>query len=143
MRIGGPCTDSCSSALTRELQEDVEVYRRLESDRLDALQVSLWDKAMAGDTAAAHKVVIRIIRERCRLLGLDLRRKPSAAPPPARRTVVQGVDATKQPPRSLLTQSPIGGSAAGERIWQIGRGHRGGNVRCPMPVWSALRKRSR
>ena len=75
------------TALTRELHEDVEVHRRLEQERLDALQVSLWEKAMAGDTAAAHEV-IRIIRERCRLLGLDLRRKPSAAPTRSPRTVV-------------------------------------------------------
>jgi hypothetical protein len=45
------------TALTRELQDDVETHRRLEGDRLDALQVSLWDRAMAGDTAAAHQVI--------------------------------------------------------------------------------------
>lgn len=49
------------NALTLELQEDVENHRRLESERLDALQVPLWEKAMAGDTTAAHQV-IQIIR---------------------------------------------------------------------------------
>jgi len=58
----------------RELREDVGVLRRLERDRLDALQVSLWDRAMAGDITAAHEV-IQIVRARCRLLGLDLRTK--------------------------------------------------------------------
>jgi hypothetical protein len=42
------------TALTRELQEDVENHRRLETERLDALQVLLWDRAVSGDTAAVH-----------------------------------------------------------------------------------------
>ena len=75
------------SALTRDLHEDVESHRRLERGRLDALQVSLWEKAMAGDTTAAHQV-IQIIRTRCRLLGLDLRTKPSATLARSPRTVV-------------------------------------------------------
>ena len=53
--------------------------RRLETQRLDALQVTLWDRAVSGDTAAGHEV-LQVIRTRCRLLGLDLSRKPSAGP---------------------------------------------------------------
>jgi hypothetical protein len=53
--------------------------RRLETQRLDALQVTLWDRAVSGDTAAGHEV-LHVIRTRCRLLGLDLSRKPSAGP---------------------------------------------------------------
>ena len=70
-----------------ELHEDVESHRRLESERLDDLQVSLWEKAMSGDTAAAHEV-IQIVRARCRLLGLDLRTKRSAGLAGSPRTVV-------------------------------------------------------
>jgi hypothetical protein len=95
------------SALTRDLQEDVESHRRLERDRLDALQVPLWDRAMAGDTTAAHQV-IQIIRARCRLLGLDLRVKPFGAPAQSPRTVVLtseerealGLDQRDGPPHS-------------------------------------------
>ena len=95
------------AALTRELHEDVENHRRLESGRLDALQVSLWEKAMAGDITAAHQV-IQIIRARCRLLGLDLRVKPLGAPAQSPRTVVLtseerealGLDQRDGPPHS-------------------------------------------
>jgi hypothetical protein len=75
------------TALTRELDEDVENHRRLEGDRLDALQMSVWGTAMGGDAAAAHQVV-QIIRTRCRLLGLDLRTKPSGAQAASPRPVV-------------------------------------------------------
>lgn len=45
-------------------------HRRLDMDRLDALQRALWRKALAGDLAAA-KVVLSVMRERAKLLGLQ------------------------------------------------------------------------
>jgi hypothetical protein len=48
----------------------VEDHRTLELARLDALQVPLWEKAMNGDVKAAG-MVLRIIEQRSRLLGLD------------------------------------------------------------------------
>ena len=42
----------------------------MEMARLDALQLALWDDAMAGDVKAAG-MVLRIIEQRSRLLGLD------------------------------------------------------------------------
>ena len=57
-------------ALARDRVEAVENLQQLESARLDALQVAVWDKAMNGDAAAAQAVV-RIITARSRLLGLD------------------------------------------------------------------------
>lgn len=54
----------------------VDRYRALELERLDALQVALWGKAMAGDVKAALGVV-RIIGQRCRLLGFDTRQGTS------------------------------------------------------------------
>lgn len=48
----------------------VEQHRMLELQRLDALQVGLWDRAEAGDVKAVN-VVLRIIEQRCRPLGLD------------------------------------------------------------------------
>ena len=50
--------------------EAVEDHRALELARLDALQVAFWEKAMAGDLKAAG-MVLRIIEQRSRLLGLD------------------------------------------------------------------------
>lgn len=38
--------------------------------RLDALQVYLWDGAMAGDVKPVG-MVLRIIERRCRMLGLN------------------------------------------------------------------------
>ena len=43
--------------LRRRLSEAVEEPRQLELDRLDALQTSLWDLAMAGDVDAAQTAV--------------------------------------------------------------------------------------
>lgn len=45
----------------------VEQHRAMELQRLDALQMGLWDRAEAGDV----KAVLRIIEQRSRLLGLD------------------------------------------------------------------------
>ncbi len=60
-----------------ERQADaVDQHRMLEVQRLDALQLAVWDKAMAGDIKALN-AVLRIIEQRSRLLGLD---KPEAAP---------------------------------------------------------------
>ena len=59
-----------SEALKAQTVEAVEELRSLEVERLDKLQLGMWQKAMAGDVHAAS-VVIRVIRERCRLLGLE------------------------------------------------------------------------
>lgn len=48
----------------------VDEHRMLEVQRLDALQVAVWDKAVAGDVKAVN-AVLRIIEQRSRLLGLD------------------------------------------------------------------------
>lgn len=57
-------------AIEHNEAEAVEDHRALELARLDALQVPLWDKAMAGDVKAAG-MILRIIETRSRLLGLD------------------------------------------------------------------------
>ncbi len=54
----------------------VDQHRMLELQRLDALQVGLWDQAVAGDVKAVN-AVLRIVQQRSRLLGLD---KPEATP---------------------------------------------------------------
>ncbi len=47
----------------------VETLREVEVRRLDALQVGLWEAAMAGDVEAAH-ACLRIIFARVKVLGL-------------------------------------------------------------------------
>ena len=47
-----------------------EEYRLIELDRLDALQVSVWDKALSGDYKAS-RMVLDIMTRRAKLLGLD------------------------------------------------------------------------
>src|SRR3954470_1071122 len=39
-------------ALARDRKDAVENHQQLEMERLDALQLALWDKAMAGDLNA-------------------------------------------------------------------------------------------
>ena len=56
-------------AQSAHLDDTVEEHRRLELERLDALQASLWGRAMAGDVLATMAVV-KVIESRVRLLGL-------------------------------------------------------------------------
>ena len=58
-----------NAVLEAQQEEAVEKLRQPEGERLDAVQLSLWEKALAGDNTAALAVV-RIIATRCRLFGL-------------------------------------------------------------------------
>lgn len=62
-------------AATREQREQAEMLRQVELARLDRIQVGLWTAAAAGDPRAAE-VVLKVIAQRIKLLGLD------AVPPP-------------------------------------------------------------
>ena len=53
-----------------QTKEAVEELRQLELERLDALNLAFWPKAMAGDVQAG-KLVLRTIEQRSRLLGLE------------------------------------------------------------------------
>ena len=56
-------------ALSKQREALAGEYLMLEMQRLDALQVALWDQAMAGDVKAALGC-LRIIEQRLALLGL-------------------------------------------------------------------------
>ena len=56
-------------ALSKQREALAGQYLMLEMQRLDALQVALWDQAMAGDVKAALGC-LRIIEQRLALLGL-------------------------------------------------------------------------
>jgi hypothetical protein len=51
-------------------REAVGELRSLEVERLNSLQVAMWQKAMDGDVPSAI-AVLRVIMARCRLLGLE------------------------------------------------------------------------
>lgn len=59
-----------TAALAENVSHNVGELRRLEGERLDALQAALWPAAMTGD-AAAVRAVLRVMERRARLLGLD------------------------------------------------------------------------
>ena len=56
-------------ALSKQREALAGEYLMLEIQRLDALQVALWDEAIAGDVKAALGC-LRIIEQRMALLGL-------------------------------------------------------------------------
>ena len=59
-----------SQVLKAQTLEAVGELRNLEVERLDSLQVAMWQKAIDGDVPSAIAVV-RCIMARCRLLGLE------------------------------------------------------------------------
>jgi hypothetical protein len=59
-----------SQALRAHTLEAVGELRTLEVERLDSLQLAMWQKAMDGDVPSVMAVV-RCIMSRCRLLGLE------------------------------------------------------------------------
>ena len=73
-RSKGSVSKAFWRALSAREESNVRTYRALEVSRLDALQLCLWDRAMAGDVTAVS-TILRIIDRRIRVLGLD---RPSA-----------------------------------------------------------------
>ena len=69
---GGPsgAYNAVTTALRKTLQEPADELRQMELARLDALQAALWPKAIAGEWAAADRV-LSIMERRAKLLGLD------------------------------------------------------------------------
>jgi hypothetical protein len=73
-RVGYRDRRSAQRAVVAELEaqpgDDVQVVRKMEVERLDALLLSLWTKAIRGDGWSTDRV-LRIMERRSRLLGLD------------------------------------------------------------------------
>jgi hypothetical protein len=61
-------------ALDQQVAKSADEYLQLELDRLDTVQVAFWDAMVDGDMAAAT-IVLKVIAERIRVLGLDRERK--------------------------------------------------------------------
>ena len=79
-----------SEALKAQTAEAVNELRSMEIERLDNLQLAVWQRAMDGDVPSAIAVV-RVIMARCRLLGLDGTGLPRADDPLPRTLVVPRV----------------------------------------------------
>lgn len=63
-----------SEAIRDIPREEADLLRRIEMDRLDALQAAQWSAAMAGDYRATD-LVLKVMERRARLPDLD--RAPS------------------------------------------------------------------
>jgi hypothetical protein len=67
-------------ALGEREVEAVNDLRKLELDRLDALQAALWGRALDGEVAATA-LVLKVIDQRVRLLGLQTAATSESADP--------------------------------------------------------------
>ncbi len=74
------------AALGARTVAGVDALRSVESARLNALQAALWPDAMAGDVSAVQ-AVLKIVMQRCRLVGL-VDPRPAAPEPERPRSVV-------------------------------------------------------
>ena len=54
--------------------DEVDSLRKLEGERLDALQLAIWETAVDGDLRAVDRV-LSIMKRRAQLFGLDVPRK--------------------------------------------------------------------
>jgi hypothetical protein len=66
----GNAWKSVRAGIKKTLQEPADEVRRLENDRLDRLQLALWQRALEGDLHAADRV-LRVMKRRAELNGLD------------------------------------------------------------------------
>ena len=57
-------------AMKRTLQQPADELRSQEIDRIDNLQLILWDQAVTGDVKAIM-AIIKLMERRAKLLGLD------------------------------------------------------------------------
>jgi hypothetical protein len=58
-------------AIKRTQQQPADELREQEIDRIDRLQLAIWEDAMYGDTKAILTIV-RLMERRAKLLGLDM-----------------------------------------------------------------------
>ena len=66
-------------AIRTDSEQSADELVKQELDRLDRLQVAAWPKAMTGD-AAAMSMILKIIEQRIKLLGLAADGKQSTMP---------------------------------------------------------------
>lgn len=59
------------NALAQNVAENVDSYREIELARLDALQAAHWPDAISGQVPKSAELVLKIIVQRSKLLGLE------------------------------------------------------------------------
>lgn len=76
-RLGYSSRNHATKDLTRTLEANVaaertavEALREVETRRLDRLQAAAWSAAIQGDLRAIE-TVLKVVAQRCKLLGLD------------------------------------------------------------------------
>lgn len=74
------------NALADREVESIDELRGVEVDRLDALQRSVWDRALGGDREAL-KIVLAVIDRRCRIQGLYSHKASTRPHPPEARVL--------------------------------------------------------
>jgi hypothetical protein len=67
---GSSAQDAYVRASQRIVRDDIEAIRKMEEDRLDMAQASIWSKVMQGEISAIN-TFLRIQERRAKLLGLD------------------------------------------------------------------------
>jgi len=67
----GSAWKAVQAGLAQDTIQSARESRALEVARLDALQVAYWDKAVEEGDLKAADLVMRVIAQRIRLLGLD------------------------------------------------------------------------
>ena len=79
---GAASKDICRAldSYRKEEEAQVETWRQLESQRLDRLQAAAWAKAVKGDLKAVE-TVLKVIAQRCKLLGLDMPQRTEVSGP--------------------------------------------------------------
>jgi hypothetical protein len=83
--------------------EDVTSYRTLEAERLNALQVAIWDRAIEGDLKALDRV-LAVMARRAKLLGLD---QPSRSEVQIQDFTASEIDAEVRRLERLLAETPV------------------------------------
>lgn len=81
------------NALHRDQKLNIDEYRQLELERLDQMQVAIWQKATNGDTNA-QRSILRIMEHRAKLLGLYMAPNfdPRLSQAIAKALALQGID---------------------------------------------------
>jgi hypothetical protein len=97
--------------LNRDRAEQAEAVRRLELDRLDALQAGVWDAAKGGDAQAIDRV-LSIMARRAKLMGLDAPTKTAFTDPSGRKSVAVPVSAQELSDDDLARIAAGGGGGA-------------------------------
>ena len=65
-------------SIQKAIENDADLYRALEADRLDALQAAIWPQAAGEGDLKAIDRVLRVMERRAKLLGLDAPAKVAA-----------------------------------------------------------------